>query len=739
MSAANPTLRPVSSPTWFTGLRSNITCHRRVDDQWFRNAMDERIGSVRVTQAPPVMLERSSVYFVPGSIALYDSDGQRIPESCLSRKPGLHLPGPERIVVSESCRSIGEPMLYLGWVQDHWGHFLTEGISRLWARHVHPQTHGLKSFTTFGYPLAPQVTDYLRWLGLSGTRFTHFDQAVRIDTCFIPAPSFTDRTEAFGAHLLPSREMAELSGFARRRGSSSRPVYLSRARLGFGRKTRREEELEQALSERGVLIVYPEQLSLQQQIALFNTHEVFIGTWGSALHGMSLALEPRRLTVHVLCDGIPGPNYLMFDALLGCATHYVQAMHPTPQQPQQWPDLDLTIEVEAFVEYLQGAGVLARHQGATSAAATDLQLALIGRAWQFCRGDGTVIAPRIRLRRGGEIEPPQHANEHAWRIHQGALEFVNPRGAVSCRFDDVNVADNTMTLQGPFVWKAGVTHVLKEVRSCVRGGPPNDSPRVALLVRTHLVNDKLLDLLDVLNQSRRYDLFVIADETRGPLEPGGYQKISHSTDSCRQFGLSAEHPNILWHCGDYPLYFAAAELIGYDYYGMIEYDVDLVRRSPLFLEGLIARLHESGADFVSEDASPAPASWCWIEAARPVFPVVYSSGIFALVFASARALEFLLQARRREALAGVTDHHIVHCEAFCVSALMSAGYPCATLNSLLDAVVHHSSFHTRSPDNLESDYLLRRYRIEDPRIEIVHPVYDLASYLERRRVSHSRG
>ena len=296
MSAANSPLRPVTSSTWFTGLQSNITCHRRVDDEWFRKAMDERIGSMRVAQAPPVLLERSSVYFIRGSISLYDSDGQRIPESCLSRASGLHMPGPERIEVPEGCRTINEPMLYLGWLQDHWGHFLTEGISRLWARHVHPETHDLNSFTAFGYPLAPQVTDYLRWLGLSGTRFTHFDQAVRIETCFIPAPSFTDRTEAFAAHLLPSQQMAELSSFARQRGTTSRPVYLSRSRLGFGRKTRREEELEQALSNRGVLIVYPEQLSLQQQIALFNTHEVFIGTWGSAFHGMSLSLEPRRLS-----------------------------------------------------------------------------------------------------------------------------------------------------------------------------------------------------------------------------------------------------------------------------------------------------------------------------------------------------------------------------------------------------------------------------------------------------------
>ena len=356
MSVAKPTLQPITSPAWFTGFDSNITCHRVTDDRWFRNAMDERIGSVRVVKTPPVLLERSPVYFVPGSVSLYDRDGQRIGESCLRRRPGLHQPGPERIVVPESCRTIHEPMLYLAWVQDHWGHFLTEGISRLWARNVYPETRNLRCFTTFGYPLARQVMDYLGLLGLRGERFTHFTETVRIETCFVPAASFTDRAEAFCDHLQPSREVASVSGAAQGLAQSAQPVYLSRSQLGFGRKTRHEEELEQALAALGVRIVYPERLSLQEQIVMFNTHRVFIGSWGSAFHGMSLASAPERLTTHVLCEGIPGPNYLMFDTMLGCASHYVQAMQPTPGEPQEWPHLDFSIDVQAFVDYLRNMG-----------------------------------------------------------------------------------------------------------------------------------------------------------------------------------------------------------------------------------------------------------------------------------------------------------------------------------------------------------------------------------------------
>jgi hypothetical protein len=363
----------------------------------------------------------------------------------------------------------------------------------------------------------------------------------------------------------------------------------------------------------------------------------------------------------------------------------------------------------------------------------DLELALMGRRWQFCRGNGSVIARSIRLLRGGGIAPRLHSNEHAWRVHQGVLEFTNPQGAVSCRFDTViRDARGVMTLQGAFRWASGVQHVLKELGTFIRRGPPNSSPRVALLVRTHRVNEKLFDLLDLLNQSRRYDLFVTADETRGPLDVGGYTKLPHTVDTCRQFGLSTQHLNILWHCGDYPLYFAAAEAPGYDYYAMIEYDVDLVRKSPLFLEGLIARLPDSGAEFIAEGSNPAWSGWCWAEAARRTFPRVYTSGIFAFVIASRDALLHLLEARRQEALTGVVDNDIIHCEAFCVSSLMASGYPCASINSIIDNAVHGSSYHPGIPDNLDGEFLLNHYRLEQPTVEIVHPVYDLRDYLPKQ-------
>lgn len=365
----------------------------------------------------------------------------------------------------------------------------------------------------------------------------------------------------------------------------------------------------------------------------------------------------------------------------------------------------------------------------------DLELALMGRVWEFSRGDGSVISRQFRLRRGGAIDGHKHPNEVSWRVHEGMLEFADAKGIVTTRFEPARRDEHgIMTLHGRFIAKAGVRHILRELRSCMRQGPANVDPRVALLVRTHVVNDKLFDLLDVLNQSRRYDLFVSADESGGGLAVPGYDKLPHTVDTCAQFGLSTQHEQLLWHCGDYPLYFAAADLPDYDYYAMIEYDVDLVRKSPLVVEGLISRLRHSGnrsADLVSQHTNRAWPHWPWAKAASRLFSPVYTTGIFAFVIASKRALNHLLELRRQEARSGVTGDDIVHCEAFCGSALIAGGFACEPFNSLLQGVLDNESFHPSDPERPDTHHLLGRYRVDDPRVELVHPVYDLEGYLDR--------
>lgn len=82
-------------------------------------------------------------------------------------------------------------------------------------------------------------------------------------------------------------------------------------------------------------------------------------------------------------------------------------------------------------------------------------------AWRFSRADGAVIAARIVLRPGGQIEGLCQPNEAGWAVQDGYLVFVDAAGAWVTRFDRMGVDKmNDELLFGAFKPDAKAVHVL---------------------------------------------------------------------------------------------------------------------------------------------------------------------------------------------------------------------------------------------------------------------------------------
>ena len=259
-------------------------------------------------------------------------------------------------------------------------------------------------------------------------------------------------------------------------------------------------------------------------------------------------------------------------------------------------------------------------------------------------------------------------------------------------------------------------------------------PRTAVLLRTHLVNEKVFDLISILKKSNQYDLYISADETNGPLNFCDIKKITNDRRLCPSLGL-LDNPNVFWHCGDYAFYFAIDQIPDYEYYILVEYDVDFVRKNPLFLEGIISRLQcvdGSSFDFLSPHLHRAYPEWGWYDSVKSVFPEVWNTGIFGFVVASKKAIDFLYNLRKEEAKKELPQNLIANCEAFCGSALMAAGkFKCGSFIDILEDSILWSSFHPPIENLITSHYLLGNYEIKNPRVEVVHPVYDISEYMKR--------
>jgi hypothetical protein len=305
--------------------------------------------------SPLKIIEADDAFLVSGFKCLYDRHGVRINESCVRRGKGLRKfisAGPDTISLPTDFITVDEPVVYLSWLQNHWGHFLTEGISRLWVFSQYPELKQmLGAYCCCALP-HKNIRDFIDALDFNvyiGGDGHH--QAIRFRKIFIPIPSFSNQAEAYSVHRQAVSTVVEAQFQEACPQVSSQPVFLSRSRLGGARMIQNQAELESVLTKMGFLVVYPEELTLASQIKLFNQYRYFTGCWGSAFHTTILSRCPETITTNVLCEDTPNFNYLMFDSILGNEANYVRAMQPVPGEEQVWPHFKVAIDVEKAVSY----------------------------------------------------------------------------------------------------------------------------------------------------------------------------------------------------------------------------------------------------------------------------------------------------------------------------------------------------------------------------------------------------
>lgn len=287
--------------------------------------------------APARIIEIDDAWWVPGGIPVYNRDGYRVPESCLRRGPFLRdlvWSGPERIDPPDDYTTVEDAVIFHSGQAEHFGHFVTESLSRLWACHTHHELGRLRNFHAFAQDLRPPGRALANLLGVAiGDRNFTADRPVRFRKMFIPTASCADYGEVYSAHRAALQPAIAALGATASGPIDPRPVFLSRGRVGGSRVVLHEDQLEEVARREGWLIVHPHEMTLVEQIALLSRHRTFIGCWGSAFHGLLLAPEPEALQTLVLCGSVPHLTQLLLDTILGNTARYLHVFDPTPDAP----------------------------------------------------------------------------------------------------------------------------------------------------------------------------------------------------------------------------------------------------------------------------------------------------------------------------------------------------------------------------------------------------------------------
>ncbi len=272
-------------------------------------------GGASINPAPLVCDRLSNALLVPlgcGSPAgLYDTDGRLVRRAAYFRGlPQPHFP----LEAETTTLSVNQAPLaprdysyvFGGHYTAHYGHFFFAMLSRLWAlpRPAPPELRiVLLASGDVEEPFRHEFSaTILRALGLSPENFATLIEPVRFESILVPAPGLEENHEGHAAFADFCHELgARILGRPPSR-DRTRPVFLTKRLVQGGvHAILNEEVVCAALEKRGVSIVAPERLTLQDQIGIWADSSVVSGVFGSALHTSLfangrpyIALNPER-------------------------------------------------------------------------------------------------------------------------------------------------------------------------------------------------------------------------------------------------------------------------------------------------------------------------------------------------------------------------------------------------------------------------------------------------------------
>lgn len=279
------------------------------------------------------------------AVGLYSSAGDLIPSSCLHRNQEnlTQLPGYIANIDKLVNNNVNGTYLYGGFLANHYGHVLTESVSRLW---LYNRKSALNGILFCG---AKQIGNAARSifaeLRVEVSKLIFPKEPIRFERVIIPQPSMINRIYVHEQHVKLFREgRPEVKGL----WQTTRPLYLSRRLLKNDvRRVVNECELEDLLMSKGVRVEHPQYLPLQEQISLVNDHEIIVGLSGSAMHTILFSRMPKRL-LHLSSSGI-NLNFPLLDIACNHQATYLNCVKGAKGEAEidvgkVWSEIELMIK-----------------------------------------------------------------------------------------------------------------------------------------------------------------------------------------------------------------------------------------------------------------------------------------------------------------------------------------------------------------------------------------------------------
>lgn len=218
---------------------------------------------------------------------------------------------------------VDEDVIYLGHVDEHFGHFLVDSMQRLYLAYGATGKKRRYAYISDGQD---KFLDFLYLAGIERSELLHVAQPTRFRRVVVCEPSIR-YIEYY--HNQFKRVCSKISSSVQ--SSGHKKVYLSRTKaIDLPGRVYGEEPFEKIFAANGYHIAYPERLSIYNQIALMKDCESLAGVTGSALHLMMFAPDNIDVTYLYRSDHVIHMQ-MVFDHMVHArGTHVGASSSPLP-------------------------------------------------------------------------------------------------------------------------------------------------------------------------------------------------------------------------------------------------------------------------------------------------------------------------------------------------------------------------------------------------------------------------
>lgn len=199
----------------------------------------------------------------------------------------------------------------IGSVHSHFGHFMLEGLSRLWATTILPAGFMANvKFVVYEPGIPPYARECFRLLGIDLSQIVFCPPRAEFERLIIPAPAYRSHWWVQPEQVRTWETITE-NALAERSREYPDKIFLSRSKIKE-RPLENEAEIEEIFKGTGYEIVSPEDYPMAEQIRMAASAKAIAGCVGSGLY---LAAFQKKAEVPTVVIG-PKSFYLKDDALI---------------------------------------------------------------------------------------------------------------------------------------------------------------------------------------------------------------------------------------------------------------------------------------------------------------------------------------------------------------------------------------------------------------------------------------